>query len=248
MTVLPRRPLKNLWTAICSGLPVFMMAISMLEPGCIPSPFYKENKRNLDSLFVNSYAEFVHKNYYYSVTGFREFNMYDSLMNSFESYACLAESYKKLGYPDSAIGVYLEGIQKATDYAKGGQHAGRRSEAYDSLSVWKEGFPSSPKCLNEDENRGRDPCDESPFPFYAPKPSWPESVLNSKVPRTAWLKALLDEDGTVVEVSVMVTGGSDIDLTAIQVFYRWKYTPARYMGKPMRVYVAFPFRYKPSEK
>ncbi len=116
------------------------------------------------------------------------------------------------------------------------------------------------------------PVEKQPTPTANPAPVYPESARKDSVEGVVWIKLVVDERGNVDTVSLInlhcTTAGVDVraggidslaqqrlseriykaiaDLVSatISAAKKWKFTPAMLNGKPVKVWVTIPFKYK----
>lgn len=116
------------------------------------------------------------------------------------------------------------------------------------------------------------PVEKQPMPTANPAPKYPESARRDSVEGVVWVKLVVDEQGNVDTVSVITLrctypGGEvkasgidslkkeklgagtyravvDLVVSTISAAKKWKFTPAMLSGKPVKVWVTIPFKYK----
>lgn len=84
-----------------------------------------------------------------------------------------------------------------------------------------------------------------PQPVTIPRPEYPELVRKAGIEGTAVVKALVDVDGSIVEVKILKSSGNQmLDQEALDVARGAQFTPARQRDKNVRVWVSIPVRFK----
>lgn len=68
------------------------------------------------------------------------------------------------------------------------------------------------------------------------EPVYPSTARKARLPGRVVLEAVIGLDGSVESVSVISSSSSLFDEAAMAAVRRWKYTPARMNGSPVRVY------------
>jgi TonB family protein len=84
--------------------------------------------------------------------------------------------------------------------------------------------------------------DEPPVEIYAPKPAYPEMAREIGLTGRVLLRVLIGSEGTVRNV-VVLSGPRLLSESAQEGLYRWRFRPARVMGKPVSVWVEVPVVY-----
>jgi periplasmic protein TonB len=92
------------------------------------------------------------------------------------------------------------------------------------------------------------PHEVEPKPLSPLKIKFPEAARNIGIEGTTFVKALIDLDGTVMNVVVLRGLHPIIDSAAVQGLYNAKYSPALQNGKPVRVWIMYPIRFNLSEQ
>jgi TonB family protein len=86
--------------------------------------------------------------------------------------------------------------------------------------------------------------DNAPQALNTPQPEYPEELIKQGVKGKVILDALVDTDGTVVDIKVKESSGFEqIDKAAVDAAYNWTFTPAEYKGKPVQVWFPIPFSF-----
>ncbi len=86
--------------------------------------------------------------------------------------------------------------------------------------------------------------EKKPTPKYSPKPVYPDRARTAEMEGQAIVEALVDVDGTVMNVKLVKSSGFDIlDQAALAAARKWTFTPAEQRGQPVRVPVSIPFNF-----
>lgn len=84
-----------------------------------------------------------------------------------------------------------------------------------------------------------------PQPVNIPKPQYPDLARRAGIEGTTVVKALVDIDGSIIEVKVLKSSGNQmLDQAALAAARRAKFTPAKQRDKYVRVYVSIPMRFQ----
>ena len=84
-----------------------------------------------------------------------------------------------------------------------------------------------------------------PQPINIPVPNYPEMVRTAGIEGQAVIEALLDLDGSVMDVRVIKSAGNQmLDAAASDAARRAKFTPAKQRDKPVRVWISIPYRFQ----
>ncbi len=75
-------------------------------------------------------------------------------------------------------------------------------------------------------------------------PVYPELLKKAGIEGQVWLKATVDENGKVVSVTTEKTTNKDFDPAAIDAVKQWEFNPGMKDGKPIKVSVMIPFKFK----
>lgn len=84
-----------------------------------------------------------------------------------------------------------------------------------------------------------------PQPVVQAKPRYPDLARRAGVEGRTVIKALVDIDGSVMEVQVLQSSGNQmLDEAALAAARQWKFSPARQRDRLVRVYVAIPMEFR----
>lgn len=89
------------------------------------------------------------------------------------------------------------------------------------------------------------PYEVEPKITFQPNVEYPEAAKRLGAEGTAFIKALVDRDGSVMRVVVLRSSGCAIlDTSAVQSAYEFKFSPALQNNKPVRVWIMLPLRFR----
>ncbi|UCD04678.1 MAG: TonB family protein [candidate division WOR-3 bacterium] len=84
-----------------------------------------------------------------------------------------------------------------------------------------------------------------PQPVVQAKPRYPDLVRRAGIEGRTVVKALVDIDGSIIEVQVLKSSGNQmLDEAALTAARNWKFSPAKQRDKYVRVYVSIPINFK----
>jgi len=84
-----------------------------------------------------------------------------------------------------------------------------------------------------------------PTLIHIPKPRYPELALGAGIEGNSVIKALVDTDGSVMEVKILKSSGSDmLDQAALAAGMKARFTPARQRDRFVRVWVSIPIKFQ----
>jgi protein TonB len=84
-----------------------------------------------------------------------------------------------------------------------------------------------------------------PKPTYSPGPRYPDLARRAGIEGQTVVKALVDIDGSIMEVQILKSSGNQmLDEAALAAARLWKFTPAKQRDKVVRVYVSIPFNFR----
>ncbi len=83
-----------------------------------------------------------------------------------------------------------------------------------------------------------------PQPITIPTPAYPELARQAGIEGQTVVKALVEIDGSVIDVEILKSSGNQtLDAAARKAAYRAKFTPAKQRDQPVRVWVSIPYRF-----
>lgn len=84
-----------------------------------------------------------------------------------------------------------------------------------------------------------------PQPIFQQKPRYPDLARRAGIEGQAVIKALVDIDGSVMEVQILKSSGNQmLDEAALAAARQWKFSPAKQRDKFVRVYVSIPVNFR----
>jgi protein TonB len=84
-------------------------------------------------------------------------------------------------------------------------------------------------------------------PYYkiTVKPRYPDIVRRAGIEGQVVVKALVDIDGSIIDVQILSSSGNQmLDEEAMAAARKWKFSPAKQRDKFVRVYVSIPVNFK----
>lgn len=84
----------------------------------------------------------------------------------------------------------------------------------------------------------------APVVAHRVDPAYPEAARLNRRQGVVSLMALVNEDGSVVDVGVVSGAGEDLDAAAVAALKQWSYTPATYGGVPVKVWLPVSVSFK----
>lgn len=88
-----------------------------------------------------------------------------------------------------------------------------------------------------------------PKPIVQVKPRYPDLARQAGIEGKTVVKALVDVDGSVMEVQILKSSGNQmLDQAALTAARRWKFSPAKQRDKFVRVYVSIPINFRLIER
>lgn len=88
------------------------------------------------------------------------------------------------------------------------------------------------------------PVEKQPMSIKNPAPLYPESARRRGMEGIVWLKLVVDEQGDVGKIEIAKADASgDLINAAMDAAKQWKFTPAIWGGKPVKVWVSVPFKF-----
>jgi protein TonB len=83
-----------------------------------------------------------------------------------------------------------------------------------------------------------------PTPIHIPKPRYPPLAIRAGIEGSSVITALVDIDGSIMEVKVLKSSGSDmLDQAALEAAMRARFTPAKQRDKFVRVWISIPMKF-----
>lgn len=86
--------------------------------------------------------------------------------------------------------------------------------------------------------------DSKPRLIHHVEPEYPESARKSALSGKVMARFVVDESGAVHDATISSADPPDVfDLSVLEAVQRWRFEPARYLGKAVRVMVTVPVRF-----
>ncbi len=85
--------------------------------------------------------------------------------------------------------------------------------------------------------------DERPVPVKAVAPEYPKEMRAEQASAIVTVKLLIDENGDVVEHSVMKSTRMEFEGAALAAVGKWKFKPAKKAGAPVRALITLPIKF-----
>ncbi|MEO0074831.1 MAG: TonB family protein [candidate division WOR-3 bacterium] len=83
-----------------------------------------------------------------------------------------------------------------------------------------------------------------PQPINIPKPAYPDLARQAGIEGNVVVKALVDVDGSIIEVEILKSSGnSSLDQAALSAAREAKFSPAKQRDQFVRVWVSIPFKF-----
>ncbi len=84
-----------------------------------------------------------------------------------------------------------------------------------------------------------------PKPIVQARPRYPDLARRAGIEGQTVVKALVDVDGSIMEVQVLKSSGNQmLDQAALTAARKWKFSPAKQRDKFVRVYVSIPINFR----
>ena len=171
----------------------------------------------------------------------------DTLAKDYDSFAFLAECYRRLGDVDGGRDVYVNAVQFMQELRIKQQLNQGIERAATSLVAWRDAYPSFPAELLEEN--GFVQYDEPPilqggWKAFSESAEYPAEVGLPVLQGTVRLRMLINENGKTSEVKVMKSLYPSFDRTAIEAAKRAEFIPAKRRGRPIRSWLSFPVTFR----
>ena len=172
-------------------------------------------------------------------------NNFDSTYYDYETVALIAESYRKLGKPDSGKIFYENCINEIKKTVNSSNNFPKyMSLALDDLSNWFQKYPDFPNELKFEN--GFTYVDELPQPIGG------LAAINNKISNTEKLNgtvyatALIDKKGKVIDCYILKTFNEIVDQRVIDAVKSTNFTTPKRKGRIAKTWVSIPvlFSYK----
>jgi TonB family protein len=202
----------------------------------------ENNHAQLDTMFQTAYRAFENKEYDRAIELFNQHNELDTALMNYESYAFMAECYHRMNQKDQGERIYKEALQKNSQRSKDMNTIYFSTLRSEELASWKSNYPSFPMVLRKEN--GFLPYDEWPVAVYKKEPVYPDSALRSGMEGEVFVKALIDEYGTVVSVSFLKSNEKIFEAPALNAVEQWKFSPFKKKGIRTKMEIIVPLKFR----
>jgi TonB family protein len=196
----------------------------------------------LDTVFKAAYHAFENKEYVRAIELFKQHNEIDTALMNYESYAFIAECYHRMDQKEQGERVYAEALQKNSQRPKDRNTIYFSTLRSEELASWKSNYPSFPEVLKKEN--GFLPYDEWPVAVYKKEPVYPDSALRSGMEGEVFVKALIDEYGSVVSVSFLKSTEKIFEAPALNAVEQWKFSPFKKKGIRTKIEITVPLKFR----
>jgi protein TonB len=84
-----------------------------------------------------------------------------------------------------------------------------------------------------------------PQPIVQARPRYPDLARRAGIEGQTVVKALVDIDGSIIDVQILKSSGNQmLDQAALEAARNWKFSPAKQRDKFVRVYVSIPISFR----
>lgn len=157
-----------------------------------------------------------------------------------EAYPFLVEVYNQLGLSDTASWIYTEAKRKLEAAVN------IPDSVYTRFAEWQSVFPEYPQEFKE---RGYKLLDSSPEPqggYQALYRSleYPEMARSMNRTGMSYFSILIDADGTLLDVQLLLTSYPDLDEAALAAIHKATWKAAKYRGRPVPFQLVLPIVFR----
>ena len=193
--------------------------------------------------FSDAYSFFNKGDYKTAKDKFIAYNNSDTAIANFESYAFLAECYKKLGDMDSSKIAYKNGIRKLELLnVKNGKVDFNNNISLDTLKSWYADYPKFPDHLRIEN--GFVPKDVYPEVTKSVPPDYPVEAKENNIEGEVYVKILVDLNGLPKDFLILKSTNPIFNETSIEAAKEFKFTPLIRKGFPNLSWVVVPFYFR----
>lgn len=87
--------------------------------------------------------------------------------------------------------------------------------------------------------------EKKPKPVIKPIPKYPKGAKKAGIEGSAFVQALIDVDGSVIDATILVsTGSKTLDKAALEAVRNAKYEPGEHEGEKVRTWLSVPIHFK----
>jgi len=202
----------------------------------------EEDRAPIDTVFKAAYRAFEQKEYIRAIELFKQHNKLDTALMNYESYAFMAECYHRMNQQEQGERVYKEALQKNSQRPKDMNTIYFSTLRSEELASWKSNYPSFPEVLKKEN--GFLPYDEWPVAVYEKTPVYPDSAIRKGMEGDVFVKALIDEYGTVVSVSFLRSTEKIFEVPALNAVEQWIFSPFKKKGIPTKIEITVPVKFR----
>jgi protein TonB len=230
-----------------------LLIVSMYLASCSTHSNVKDNEvapqsqrdaqqQDIFANFKAAYAKYDQGQYIEAISLFDAICKSDSNAADYEAYGFIADSYNRLGHVESGLDVYERAINKISKLRISHPISVSYAWKCDSLVAWRTRYPKFPEFLKKEN--GFVPYDEFGAPIYSPAPNYPMLARRSGIQGTVWLRAIIDESGSVTQTSILKSVEESLDNASIDALKKWKFKPFKIKGRVAKAEVSVPFKFQ----
>ncbi|NOR16759.1 TonB family protein, partial [candidate division WOR-3 bacterium] len=87
--------------------------------------------------------------------------------------------------------------------------------------------------------------EKKPKPLSIPAPKYPESARRAGIEGDVIIKVLVNIDGSILDARIFISSGfQELDSAALEASMKAKFEPAKQFGRPVKVWVSIPIKFK----
>jgi TonB family protein len=87
--------------------------------------------------------------------------------------------------------------------------------------------------------------EKKPKPLSIPAPKYPESARRAGIEGDVIIKVLVNIDGSILDARIFISSGfQELDSAALEASMKAKFEPAKQFGRPVKVWVSIPVKFK----
>jgi protein TonB len=205
----------------------------------------EKDHAQIDTIFKAAYRAFENKEYVRAIELFNKQNELDTALMNYESYAFMAECYHRMDQKEQGESVYKEALLKNSQRPKDMNTIYFSTLRSQELASWRSNYPAFPEVLKKEN--GFLPYDEWPIAVYEKAPVYPDSALHSGMEGDVFVKALIDEYGTVLSVSFLKSNEKIFEAPALNAVEQWKFSSFKKKGIPTKMEITVPLKFRISQ-
>jgi TonB family protein len=201
--------------------------------GCATFGALTKSEQNF-RLFSDAYEQFHQAHYRNSVILFEKYLSSDSSYFYHEAFAFMAESYKRLGEPDSGKIVYSNAI----DLLRNRSSYDRKFDLAE-LIQWAKDYPAFPTTLTPQS--GFTLNQVLPTAISKIEPAYPPSALKDKLAGYTLIALAVDSDGVPLQTKLLKTTSAVFSAPSQKAAMGWRFTPYLRFGRHIATWISVPF-------